>query len=84
MKSKLLKTVMPLAAFLLAVVFAFATTETKTSSLSELQPSVYINNECVDVRVDCGFYNGPICTSGGMTVHAKVSDTQCGSLLRWP
>lgn len=81
MKTKLLKFGMPLMAFLLAIVFAFATSPEADVEESALVPGYILQNgQCIQVRT-CNDLGGPICMYNGVAVRAKISDTQCGSFL---
>ncbi|HZH70561.1 MAG TPA: DUF6520 family protein [Flavobacteriaceae bacterium] len=77
MKTKVLKFGMPLMAFLLAVVFAFASQSSTSLEASTHQAAIYLNEQCQDVRVDCGIQSGPACTFQGMPVFLKSSGTVC-------
>ncbi|MEX0995896.1 MAG: DUF6520 family protein [Flavobacteriaceae bacterium] len=81
MKTKLLKLGMPLMAFLLAIVFAFATSPEKAVEESASFPGYILQKDkCVQVRT-CNNDGGPLCMYNGVAVRTKISDTQCGSFL---
>jgi phage/plasmid-associated DNA primase len=84
MRTKLLKFGMPLMAFLLAIVFAFATNpKTVQEDLALVNGYIMQNGKCTFVRT-CSNVIGPKCTVGGSTLRTKINETQCGSeLYHW-
>lgn len=68
-------------AFLLAIVFAFAS-NSKTPSEDDALLSGYIfkNGKCENVTV-CSDIPGPLCMSNGVVARTKINETQCGSQL---
>ncbi|PKO99283.1 MAG: hypothetical protein CVU03_02450 [Bacteroidetes bacterium HGW-Bacteroidetes-2] len=81
MKTKVLKFGMPLMAFLLAIVFAFATSpEAVVEESASFTGYILQNGKCVEVRT-CNNAGGPLCMYNGAPVRTKISDTQCGSFL---
>ena len=68
MKTKILKFGMPLMAFLLAIVFAFATNETPDTS-SVLVDGYILSNGCKPKPIhDCTVNGNDICVVDGKTV----------------
>lgn len=86
MKTKVLKLGLPLAVFMLAIVFAFAsnsTTKAEDTSLA-LEPGyIFQNGKCEQVTT-CNQISGNLCMYGGTIVRAKINETQCGvQLYHW-
>ncbi len=79
MRTKILKFGMPLMAFLLAIVFAFATEKSLPEEENALITG-YIGTPatCHDQVVNCTTVNGPVCKYLGQTVYR---DSSCSSLL---
>lgn len=84
MKTKLLKLGMPLMAFMLAIVFAFATNSKPVSEdMALVDGYIFQNGKCEFVR-QCSNIPGPRCVVEGMTLRTKINETQCGSeLYHW-
>lgn len=81
MKTKLLKFGMPVMAFLLAIVFAFATNGEKSVTEQALVPGyIYMNNECKQVT-HCNEGTFEVCTFNGSPVYKQINQTTCGELL---
>lgn len=78
MRTKILKFGMPLMAFLLAVVFAFATNEEADKDVL-VTGYIFSNNNCNVVSHDCNPFEGDLCTIGGKTVYRTKSGTQCSN-----
>jgi type 1 fimbria pilin len=79
MRTKILKFGMPLMAFLLAIVFAFAT-ENKAPVDDTALVTGYITNpgSCDIAPKNCSFIPGTVCTYLGKTVHRN---SNCSGLL---
>lgn len=79
MKTTNFKRMMPIAAFLFAVIFAFAShNESDKQSDLQLQAAVNISGQCHDVDLrDCWTGEGPDCLYNGMQVFLKVNETSC-------
>lgn len=79
MKTTNFKWMMPMVAFLFAVIFAFASqSESEEQFNSQLQTAVNIGGECHNVTVeDCWTGTGPACKFSGMQVFLKVNETSC-------
>lgn len=83
MKTKILKFGMPLMAFMLAIVFAFAA-ESKSSIEDDVLITGYIQNTttCDPVPVDCTtVIGGPLCSFGKKQVFRIKNGTQCHTSL---
>lgn len=79
MKTLVLKRVLPLMVFMLAIVFAFAT-EQISSNTEETLVTGYIfqNGQCIAAPKDCNQLQGPACIYLGKQVYLnKVSETFC-------
>lgn len=73
MKTKILRTIMPIMAFLMAMTFAFAT-ETKVSeSTTSITGYIHQNGLCKSVQVQCENTVGIPCTYGISTPVFKES-----------
>jgi len=77
MKTKILKFAMPLMAFLLAIVFAFATNEPPQTDDGLVTGYIFSKGDCNVTPHDCGNIFGPICTIGTKTVYQTKSGTLC-------
>ena len=85
MKTKLLKLGMPVMAFLLAVVFAFAFTPSPEleTALSPVNGYIFQNGKCEIVK-RCSTQPGPLCMHNGQVLRTQINQTQCGSqLFEW-
>lgn len=84
MRTKILKFGMPLMAFLLAMVFAFATNSKPIpEDMALVDGYIMQNGQCKAVR-QCSLNDGPKCIVGGVTLRTKINETQCGSeLFHW-
>ena len=84
MKTKLLKFGMPLMAFLLAIVFAFATNSKPVpEDIALVNGYIMQNGKCTLVRT-CSTNPGPKCFVGGTILRTKINETQCGAeLFHW-
>lgn len=86
MKTKFLKLGLPLAVFMLAIVFAFAsnsTTKAQDTSLALVPGYIFQDGKCQQVAT-CSTVPGPRCIVEGMTLRTKINETQCGSeLYHW-
>lgn len=82
MKTKILKFGMPLMAFLLAIVFAFAA-ESKSLIEDDVLITGYIQNTstCDPVTVDCTTVIGPLCSFGNKQVFRIKNGTECHTSL---
>lgn len=81
MKTKILKFGMPLMAFLLAIVFAFATEKGNPVEDDTLIPG-YIKGTCVQQNVNCTpTTGGPVCRYGGKDVFQFNDVSGCHKLL---
>lgn len=81
MRTKILKFGMPLMAFLLAIVFAFATnSEPIPEDMALVNGYIMQDGKCVFVR-QCSTIRGPFCTVGAVTLKTKINETYCGSFL---
>lgn len=84
MKTKFLKFGMPVMAFLLAIVFAFATNEPPQTENSLVTGYIFQKGNCNITPHECGNIDGPICTIGTKTVYEIKSGTLCLSpMLRF-
>ncbi|MGB3343642.1 MAG: DUF6520 family protein [Aequorivita sp.] len=79
MRTKILKFGMPMMAFLLAIVFVFAT-EKRTSVEEDSLITGYIGTveNCNVAAKNCSSINGPVCKYLGQTVHRYGN---CSDLL---
>ncbi|MDC8000108.1 DUF6520 family protein [Aequorivita todarodis] len=83
MKTKILKFGMPLMAFLLAIVFAFATNSKPASEDVALVDGYIFQNGKCEFVTKCSTIPGPSCMVGA-TLRTKINETQCGSeLYHW-
>lgn len=84
MRIKLLKFGMPLMAFLLAIVFAFATNSKPVpEDMALVNGYIMQNGQCKFVR-QCSTIRGPLCVVGGVTLKTRINETHCGSdLFHW-
>lgn len=87
MKTKVLKLGLPLAVFMLAIVFAFAsnsTTKTEDTSLALVPGYIFQNGKCEQVTT-CSDKEGPLCMVGSTVARNKINETQCGlqQLYHW-
>lgn len=82
MKTQILKRVMPFVAFMVAIVFAFATGN-EVSEQMNAPVTGYIENldTCKPVPKDCALFGDQICTYMSKTVH-RNSDCS-GLLFEW-
>lgn len=85
MKTKVLKFGMPLMAFMLAILFAFATPKEGVNDSTIVNGYILQNNDCVQVTHPCSLEPGPICElETGEVVYATKSGTVCLSpMFRW-
>ena len=68
MKTKILKFGMPLMAFLLAIVFAFASNGKPESESTLVAGYILSNEHCVQTPNSCTVMDGNICKLGTQTV----------------
>ncbi|SRX76481.1 DUF6520 family protein [Aequorivita antarctica] len=80
MKTKILKFGMPLMAFLLAIVFAFASEKSEPVEKDTLIPG-YIQGTCELVSVNCSVSGGPVCQYDGKNVTRFKSGNNCHTFL---
>jgi hypothetical protein len=81
MKRRFLKFVMPVFAFMLAVVFAFASSGNEVASEQALVPGyIYMDNECKLVT-HCNEGTFEVCTFNGSPVYEYINKTTCGNVL---
>ncbi|MGO3183813.1 MAG: DUF6520 family protein [Aequorivita sp.] len=80
MKTKILKFGMPLMAFLLAIVFAFATE--KSSPIEEdTLITGYIQGTCQPVSVNCDISGSVVCQYGNKNVTRFKNGSNCHTFL---
>jgi len=77
MRTKILKFGMPLMAFLLAIVFAFATNGTPQTDNGLVTGYIFQKGNCNVTSHDCDISGSQICTIGSKTVYATKSGTIC-------
>lgn len=84
MKTKILKFGMPLMAFLLAIVFAFASnSKSAADDLAAINGYILQNGICEEVTT-CNNLGGVPCMFNGVVVRAKINQTHCGlQLYNW-
>jgi len=85
MKTKFLKMGMPVMAFLLAVVFAFAFTPSSEmeTALFPVDGYIFQKGKCEVVKT-CSLTPGPLCMHNGQVLRTRINETQCGSqLFEW-
>lgn len=72
-------------AFLLAIVFAFATNGTQESDNALVTGYIYSNNNCVALSShDCTVQGNDLCTIDFKQVYKTKSGTNCSiPLMRW-
>ncbi|HZH87865.1 MAG TPA: DUF6520 family protein [Chitinophagaceae bacterium] len=86
MRTKILKIGMPLMAFLLAIVFAFATNvNSKTESSTFVDGYIFSSDKCVKLTShDCTVDGMNLCTINGQQIFSTKSGTKCENpLMRW-
>jgi len=87
MKTKFLKFGMPLMAFLLAIVFAFATHDNATYSESSFVTGYvynHDNSDCIPAQKDCALTGTIACTYDSKPVFRIKNGTQCQiQLFEW-
>jgi len=79
MKTHVLKRVLPLMAFMMAIVFAFASDQISSNEEDTLVTGyIYQNGQCIEAKKDCNQLFGPACIYLGKQVFLnRVSDTSC-------
>lgn len=77
MKTKILKFGMPLMAFLLAIVFAFATNESPQTDTGLVTGYIFSKGNCNVTSHDCTITGSVICTVGTETVYSIKDGTFC-------
>lgn len=77
MKTKILKFGMPLMAFLLAVVFAFATDNSSLKDDTLVQGYIFQNNNCVETSMVCNNIGEIPCKKAGLQVWSIDLGTFC-------
>ncbi|MBB4120007.1 hypothetical protein GGR32_002319 [Mesonia hippocampi] len=87
MKTKFLKLGLPLAVFMLAIVFAFAsnsTSKAQDTSLALVPGYIFQDGKCQQVAT-CSTVPGPLCMVGTKIARNKINETQCGleQLYHW-
>lgn len=85
MKTQILKLGMPLVAFLLAIVFAFAN-EPKPEIADNAIITGYVqtSTDCLPVPKNCAPAGLIVCTFNGLTIHAEKNGTRCrNALYEW-
>lgn len=80
MKTKLLKFGMPFMAFMLAIVFAFATENAPTKDSSLVMGYIYLNGMCESTTKNCDNIGTIPCTVGGQ----QVFETKIGTFCKNP
>lgn len=86
MRTKFLKIGMPIMVFMLAIVFAFASTSTikaEDSALALVPGYIMQNGICQQVTI-CENSGGAPCLFSGTIVRTRINETQCGSQLFRP
>ena len=77
MGKRILRTVLPLMAFLLATAFAIATDQKQTDDGLQTQEYIFRNNICQPVTRGCNNKSLTPCTYMGYQVYAEGSTTLC-------
>lgn len=83
MKTLKMKFVLPVMAFMFAIVAAFASHSTEDSSLALVDGYIYQNNIC-QPEVKCQTTGSIVCTHNGMQVFGKSGTNQCFRTLYLP
>lgn len=81
MKARIIKTVLPLMAFLLATAFAFATDQKPSGDGAQTGEYIFRNNRCESVSRGCNNQSLTPCTYMGYQVFTKGPDTNCDVTL---
>ncbi len=81
MKTKILKFGMPLMAFLLAIVFAFATEDSNMKSDALVQGYIFQNNDCITTSKVCNQMGTIACKVGSNQVYSLDLGTFCSDPL---
>ena len=84
MKTKILKFGMPLMAFLLAIVFAFASNGKPEMDDAIVPGYIFSNGTCELKANDCTVEGNTLCKIGGQQVYHAKEGNQCKNpLMRW-
>ena len=86
MRTKFLKIGMPIMVFMMAIVFAFASTSTtkaEDAALVLVPGYILQNGICQQVTI-CETDPGPVCLFNGVVARTRINETQCGSQLFRP
>lgn len=81
MRTKILKFGMPLMAFLLAIVFAFATENNAPKDDALVQGYIFLNNDCVTTTKLCNNVGGIPCIVGGNQVYSLDLGKSCANAM---
>ncbi|MGB3345424.1 MAG: DUF6520 family protein [Aequorivita sp.] len=81
MRSKILKFGMPLMAFLLAIVFAFATESNVPKDDSLVQGYIWSNGDCFPTQKDCNNTGDAVCKINGNVVYRFDLGQTCSSFM---
>lgn len=81
MGKRILRTVLPLMAFLLATAFAIATDQKPSGDGEQTGEYIFRNNRCESVSRGCNNQSSTPCTYMGYQVFAKSSETDCDVTL---
>ncbi len=85
MKTKFLKIGMPLLVFMLAIVFAFATSTKEEKNSAQIAGYIQQSNDCVQVLHNCTTVSGRVCTTDdGSTIFRTKAGTLCLDQMFWP
>lgn len=81
MKTKILKFGMPVMAFLLAIVFAFASNEKPEANDTLVPGYIFWGNNCVVTEHDCTVQGNFVCELGALTVYGTKDGSICKNPL---
>lgn len=81
MRTKILKFGMPLMAFLLAIVFAFATENNIPKDDALVQGYIFWNNDCITTTKVCNNQGAIPCQVGGNQVYSLDLGKSCANAM---
>jgi hypothetical protein len=81
MRKRILRTVLPLMAFLIAAAFAIASDQKPSEGDVPVTGYIFENNKCTSVPMDCNNIVGTLCTYDGRQVYRDNYGTFCRTEL---
>jgi hypothetical protein len=81
MKKRIVKTVLPLLAFMLATAFAFATDQKSSEDEAQTGEYIFRNGKCESITRGCNNQSTTLCTYDDYQVYSENNGTSCRNVM---